>query len=258
MNNIHTLLLSLSLFGAVVVTALGWLVFKPQISGAPPGGIPLEEVPAVDPNDWRSGWVRPAGPARVGVQVGHWLNNQVPEELENLRGNTGASGGGKSEWEVNMAIAELVQARLEAKGVVVDLLPTTVPPRYWADVFISIHADGSLDTQVSGYKFAAPWRDMTGRAGELVDLLNSNYSQATGLEYDPNISRNMRGYYAFAWWRYEHAIHPMTTAVIAETGFLTNPNDRRIIVDQPRISADVIADSLLEFLESQELIYGWL
>lgn len=254
MNNIHGIIFSVSLVLASVVSGLGWLLIKPQISGAPPNGIALEEVPEIDPNDWRNGWVRPAGPARVGVQVGHWLNSQVPEELENLRGNTGASGDGKSEWEVNMAIAELIQDKLEASGVEVDLLPATVPPRYWADVFISIHADGSLDTQVSGYKFAAPWRDLTGRAGELVEILNSNYGQATGLVYDPNITRNMRGYYAFAWWRYEHAIHPMTTAVIAETGFLTNANDRRLIVDQPEISADAIADSLIEFLESEGLI----
>lgn len=254
MNNIHGIIFSVSLVLASVVSGLGWLLIKPQISGAPPNGIALEEVPEIDPNDWRNGWVRPAGPARVGVQVGHWLNSQVPEELENLRGNTGASGDGKSEWEVNMAIAELIQDKLEASGVEVDLLPATVPPRYWADVFISIHADGSLDTQVSGYKFAAPWRDLTGRAEELVEILNSNYGQATGLVYDPNITRNMRGYYAFAWWRYEHAIHPMTTAVIAETGFLTNANDRRLIVDQPEISADAIADSLIEFLESEGLI----
>lgn len=51
-------------------------------------------------------WKRPDGPLRVGLQAGHWKNNELPDELENLRNyGGGAKGGGMAEWEVNLAIA---------------------------------------------------------------------------------------------------------------------------------------------------------
>jgi N-acetylmuramoyl-L-alanine amidase len=64
----------------------------------------------------------------VGLQAGHWLNEEKPAELGRLQ--PGATGGGKQEWEVNLAIVERTKALLEAAGVEVDLLPTTVPMRY--------------------------------------------------------------------------------------------------------------------------------
>ncbi|MCR4264254.1 MAG: N-acetylmuramoyl-L-alanine amidase [Candidatus Roizmanbacteria bacterium] len=224
------------------------------ISGAPPYGIDEEEIPEIDPYAWVHDWVRPDGPAKVGIQVGHWKNDELPDELERLRGNTGSTGGGKSEWEVNLSIAGELKTLLEAEGITVDILPATVPEKYWADVFIAIHADGNTDSSVHGYKFAAPWRDLTGKADELVDLLNDTYEETTGLVYDPNISRNMRGYYAFSWWRHDHTIHPMTTAVIAETGFLTNYSDRQLLINTPEIPAQGIADAIISYLEREELL----
>jgi hypothetical protein len=66
---------------------------------------------------------------------------------------------------------------------------------------------------------------------------------------DPNITRNMRGYYAFNSRRYEHSIHPMTPGAIVETGFITNASDRRIIVNNPKKSAEGIANAILLFLK---------
>lgn len=225
------------------------------ISGAPPYGIDEAEIPPLDPYAWVHDWVRPEGSARVGIQVGHWKNDELPQELERLRGNTGASGGGKSEWEVNLAIAEELRKLLEAEGITVEILPATVPEKYWADVFIAIHADGSLDASVRGYKFAAPWRDMTGKANGLVNRLNASYEEATGFNYDTNISRNMRGYYAFSWWRFGHAIHPMTTAVIAETGFLTNHLDRQLLINSPEIPAQGMAEGIISYLRQEQLLF---
>lgn len=224
------------------------------ISGAPPYGEPEEAVPDNDPFSIIQNWQRPDGPARVGVQIGHYKNDEVPQELERLKGNTGASGGGKWEWEVNYEIAHLIADNLKEVGVEVDILPTTVPPAYWADVFIAIHADGSEDRSKSGYKFAGPWRDYTRKSATLVSILEKHYEKATGLEKDENISRNMRGYYAFSWWRNEHAIHPMTTGVIAETGFLTNRNDQLLLINTPEVSADAISEALLEFLKGENLL----
>lgn len=243
----------------IVIATLGLVVSFAQksnepITGAPPYGVPEEEAPDVNPLSFLHSWTRPEGPAKVGIQVGHWKNNEVPEELKNLRNNTGASGGGMSEWEVNYTIAQLIAQKLRDNGVEVDVLPTTIEPDYWADVFIAIHADGSEDRSKSGYKFASPWRDFTGNAEMLVDLLNSYYGEQVEMEYDPNISRNMRGYYAFAWWRYDHSIHPMTTAAIAETGFLTNAYDRSIIIERPDISANAISDAIIEYLRKKQLL----
>jgi hypothetical protein len=228
-----------------------WALPNFSISGAPPYGEDENDVPE---GNFLTGWKRPEGEAKVALQVGHWKNNELPEELAKLRGNTGSSGGGKSEGEVNLRIAEETKKLLEAKGIKVELLPATVPENYWADVFVSVHADGSLDSNTSGFKVAGPWRDRTGKTGQLVAEIEKEYQTTTNLEKDPNISRNMRGYYAFSSWRYDHAVHPMTTAVIVETGFLTSPSDREVIVNSPEKSASGISKAILNHLTKEKLI----
>lgn len=251
MNKLSYRLLTIFCFGLLAVL-ISTQFSSARISGAPPYGEPQEAAPPLIPLP--TAWKRPDGPAKVGLQVGHWKNNELPEELSALIGSTGASGGGKSEWEVNYAIALEIKQRLEVEEVVVELIPATVPPRYWADVFLAIHADGSEDPDKSGYKFAAPWRDYTGQADDLVATLEQYYEQGTGLAKDPNITRNMRGYYAFAWWRYHHAIDPMATAVIAETGFLTNRADRELLIYSPEVSGEAIAEALLSHLADRKLL----
>lgn len=194
-------------------------------------------------------WKRPDGPLRVGLQVGHWKAAEAPDELERLRANTGTSAAGFTEWEANLKIAEETKKLLEKTGIVVDLLPATIPPRYWADAFIAIHADGNADTRVSGYKVAAPYRDRTGKAERLSALVAESYERITALPPDPNVTRNMRGYYAFNWRKYEHAVHPMTPAVILETGYLTNARDRALITRNPQRSAEAIAEAAQAFLK---------
>lgn len=195
-------------------------------------------------------WVRPNGPTRIALQAGHWRSHEAPDEQRGLRGN-GTRGGGKQEWEVNLDIARRAAAILEEHGLEVEILPTTIPPGYWADVFVSIHADGNNNPSVSGFRAAAPRRDYTGRAQQLVEILERSYGEATGLRHYPNITRRMTGYYAFNARRYEHALHPMTTGVILETGFLTSPSDRRIIVDAPDRAARGIANAIVAFLEME-------
>lgn len=250
----------LIVFSAIVFLIAGALVahtfftnFK-TISGAPPYDVSnTDNVSFFEEQGLVNDWKRPKGPAKVALQVGHWKTDDVPEELHKLRGNSGASGGGKTEWEVNYTIAALTKTLLEEKGITVELLPTTITPHYWADVFISIHADGNPDPSKTGYKAAIPRRDQTGTAGELLASIEKAYGEATGMELDPNVTRNMRGYYAFSWWRYDHAVHPMTTSLILETGFLSSPGDRRIIVDQPQLSANGLAEGIVRYLESKDL-----
>jgi len=197
-------------------------------------------------------WERPEGPVRVGLQVGHLDNESMPEELAGLEGNTGAVVGNLFEREVVKAIVELTAQRLRSEGIEVDILPATVPPGYVADAFVSVHADGNTSTRPRGFKIAGPRRDYSGQAATLVSALYASYGPATGLPVDDYISRRMTAYYAFNWPRYEHAIHPLTPAVIVETGFLTNAQDRTVIVDQPERAAEGIASGILAFLAGEK------
>lgn len=225
-----------------------------EITGAPPYAEEDLEPPQDTLYEWIYNWDRPLTSPTVGLQAGHWKNDELPEELSRLRGNTGATGGGKEEWEVNLDIAEKVKKLLEKDGIVVNILPATIPPNYWADVFIAIHADGNTNSNVSGYKIASPRRDFTNKSQKLVSMIDETYEKHTRLLRDPNITRNMSGYYAFAFWRYAHAVHPMSVSAIIETGFLTSPMDRKIIVDHSDLSARGISEGIRMYLESEGIL----
>ena len=190
----------------------------------------------------------PSAPLRVGLQVGHWKAAEAPDELRGLRDNGGTSGGGKAEWEVNLEIARLTAALLEEAGYAVDILPATVPEAYRAEVFVAIHADGNNDSSVRGFRVGWPRRDATRRASEFAEVLAEAYGEATGIRRLPVATRRMRGYYAFRYTRYRHAIHPSTVGVIIETGFLTSPRDREVIVSDQGRAARGIFDGVTRFL----------
>lgn len=206
----------------------------------------FDPLPFLDPY---ANWKRPDGPVRVGIQAGHWYASEAPDEQEGLRDNTGAQASGFTEWEANLKIAEETKKLLEANGIIVDLLPTTIPPGYLADAFISIHADGSTDTTINGYKVASPRRDRSGNAQKLSDFIQARYGSSTLLSVSDTVTRNMRGYYAFNNRRYEHSIHPMTPGVILETGFISSAKDRKVIINNPKRAAQGITDGVLAFLQ---------
>lgn len=191
-------------------------------------------------------WELPAGPVRIALQAGHWKADEAPHELRRIRGN-GTNARGKAEWEANLEIARRAAVMLEPMGYVVDILPAVVPPGYRAHLFISIHADGSDDPRATGYRVASPRRDATGRASRIADLLECTYGEATGIRLLPTVTRRMRNYYAFNFRRYLHALHPMTIAVILETGFLTNASDWEVIVEEPDRAARGIVDAVTKF-----------
>jgi N-acetylmuramoyl-L-alanine amidase len=191
----------------------------------------------------------PPGPRRVGLQAGHWLVEQTPEELSRLQG--GASGGGKQEWEVNLDLAQRAARLLEAAGVEVDLLPATVPPRYRAHAFISIHADGDAAGRVRGFKIARPgFSSVPEHDDRLVEALYAAYGPATAIPRDDeHISVRMRYYYAFNSRRYCHAVAPGVPQAIVETGFLTHAADRALLIGDPEAPARGIANGILAFLD---------
>jgi len=197
-----------------------------------PGPIPTPEE-----------WKPPEGPVRIALQAGHWKADEAPRELSGLRDN-GTAWRGTAEWEVNLEVARQAGALLEELGYEVDILPAVVPPSYRAHLFIAIHADGSNDSSASGFRVASPRQDATGRASAFATLLQRSYGEVTELRRLPDVTRRMQSYYAFNFRRYEHALHPMTIGVIIETGFLTSPRDRSVIIDDPGRAARGIVEAV--------------
>jgi hypothetical protein len=193
---------------------------------------------------------RPVAGQRVGLQAGHWRSAELPDELRRLRGNTGTSGRGVAEWELNLDVARRAARRLEAEGVVVDVLPATIPPGYTADAFVALHADGDATGRLSGYKLARATRSALPASDDrLLAALSGAYAAATGLRWDPHVSRNMTGYYAFSARRFAHAIAPTTPAVILEMGFMTNASDLSFMLNNPETLAAGVARGVYHFLE---------
>jgi len=192
----------------------------------------------------------PPGPKRVGLQAGHWLTEQVPPELGRLQG--GASGGGKSEWEVNLDVARRTAALLEADGIQVDVLPSTVPTHYQANAFLALHADGDPSGQVRGFKVARPgFSSVPDLDDRFVDTLNQVYGAATDLPRDDeHISLRMRYYYAFNSRRYCHAVMPGVPQAIIEMAYLTSPVDRQWLIGDPDRLARGLASGIETFLTS--------
>lgn len=190
------------------------------------------------------------GPPRVGLQVGHLHADQHPEELAVLRWSTGASVDGLDEVDVNLAVAEALAGELELAGVRVDLLPATVPPRYRADLLISLHADSSPDPGRNGYKSAHFEPARNPREPELKRALDDTYLVGSGLADDhENVSGAMLGYYAFNP-RFRHSVHRRTPAVIVELGYISHPRDRAFLSEPDRPAA-LLAAGVLEYLASR-------
>jgi N-acetylmuramoyl-L-alanine amidase len=202
--------------------------------------LPLPPAPLYDP----------PGPKRVGLQAGHWLNEQAPPELGRLQ--AGAVGGGKQEWEVNLDIAQRTAALLEASGVQADVLPATVPPQYHANVFVALHADGDPAGQARGFKVARPgFSSLPDMDDRLVTAINDTYGAQTELPRDDeHISLRMRYYYAFNSRRYCHAVAPGVPQAIIEMGYLTSASDRQLLIGDPERLAQGLADSISAFLST--------
>jgi len=187
---------------------------------------------------------------RVGLQVGHWQIADLPEDQARLRDQTGGSGGGYREVDINLAVGQATAALLEAQGVAVDLLPAAVPRGYRADAFVAIHCDASTDGGAHGYKLARYRDSLIGdRDDLLIGAISDEYGAAIGLPLDDAITRAMTGYYAYNRRRYESTIDPRTPATIVELGFLTNAGDRAVLIGQQARIAEALVAGVRRFLE---------
>jgi N-acetylmuramoyl-L-alanine amidase len=217
----------------------------PPVALAPPGGVVVQTGGIRIPKP-----AMPTGPRRIGIQVGHWKTDEVPAELgTRITFQTGTSWSGVKEVDVNMDIAKRIKAQLTARGYVVDILPTTVPAGYLADLFLALHTDGDETREKSGFKIAHGSR-RGAYEDKLVSLLRDEYGKATGLEWDAlGISRAMTNYYAFNWGRYQHAAAAHTPAAILEMAFLSSEYDRQLLVDKADAIATAIVSGIQRFLD---------
>lgn len=187
-------------------------------------------------------------PWRVGIQAGHWMAERLPEELARIRWSMGALWQDLKERDVNIRIARAVAEQLAAAGIRAEILSATVPAGYRADAFVSIHCDIGGSPYARGWKAAAPWRASEASLA-LRDSIARSYGPRTEIPEDRyGVTAGMRGYYAFASDVYRHAAAPETPCAILEAGFLSSPEDRRIVVEDPQRAARGISDGILSFL----------
>ena len=191
------------------------------------------------------------GRVRVGIQIGHEQAAEQPDELASLRQSTGGYFGGVAEVDINRQVATALKRKLEAEGVAVDLIPATVPQRYTADLFLSLHADSSPEPQRRGYKSAHFEPPRNWLEPQLKTYIDQVYFDVTALPDDhDNVTRKMIRYYAFNHQEYLHAIHPATPGVIVEMGYISHPDDREFLRDPSR-PASAIADGVLSYLRER-------
>lgn len=233
--------------GAATAPAAPSPVGAAAASTEAPSRSPLAQIPVP-----MSPVTPPAGqtPFHVGIQAGHWKESELPAELASLRGETGAVGNGWREVDINLSVANSVAALLRQNGVVVDVLPATVPVDHKADAFLAIHGDANDDTTVSGFKMArARWSKIPQKDDALIADVSAEYRAATGLpEHLSTITENMRQYYAFNWIDLKHAVAPTTPSAIIELGFLTTAGDREVILEHQDRVASGIARGIIRFL----------
>lgn len=245
-------LLSLLGLGAVA-TALGTsgsnqpagvYAYNEAIIGQPAGSVGA--LPQVAPT------ATPATRAfRVGVQIGHYQNYDLPPALDELRGSTGTAGGGRTEIDLNFDVANRIAKLLRAQGVLVDILPATVPSGYNADAFVAIHADGNASSSPHGFKISTRWSSKVAvQDGMLVDAIAEAYRVATGLSEDDNITRNMRGYYAYSPRRPNWRTSNFTPGAIVELGYMTNAGDRTVMFNKTDALASGVTKGIMNFLKS--------
>jgi len=195
------------------------------------------------------------GPWIVALQPGHWRIEDLPDELSHRRGDTGAVYGDVREADINRAVAEALVPKLEAEGWRVVMVPATVPPDLRADVFLSIHADGSERPDRRGWKLSPPWRP-SAAARSLTDSLRRSFSAEPGLVEDRDgVTIYMRGYFGFNYRRYLHAISPYTPASLIELGFVTNPQDRRLLTGDLDFWAGIVMRGLKDYFSDRKREY---
>jgi N-acetylmuramoyl-L-alanine amidase len=175
---------------------------------------------------------------RIGILAGHSGPEHDPGAI---------CPDGLHEADINLAVAQKVQAILTAKGYDVDLLEEFDErlKGYRADAFLAIHTDSCEFPEASGFKVAHVTASAIPEVEDrLVECLYNEYGRASGLpRHDFSITPDMHEYHAFM------QIAPETPGAIIELGFMAG--DRYILVKhQDELAAGIVA-GLQCFLQQQ-------
>jgi N-acetylmuramoyl-L-alanine amidase len=181
----------------------------------------------------------PPGPL-VGIVAGHWGND-----------SGSVCPDGVTEQQVNLEIAKRVVELLRRHGYWVDLLQEFDGrlQGYRANVLVSIHADScepiEAEPPATGFKVARSAASaIPTTEDKLVNCIKNEYAKVTGLPFHANsITIDMTSYHSFG------EINPDTPAAIIETGFLHL--DYNMLVNQPELPAQGIANGIICFIDSQ-------
>jgi N-acetylmuramoyl-L-alanine amidase len=188
---------------------------------------------------------------KIAIQVGHLVEEEnLPPELLKIS-KIGAVVNGIKEVEINKNIAIKIKEKLEKEGYQVEILPAIIPPSYYADVFVAIHAN-SADKLTSGFMVSTPFKDYSEKAHILKRNIIREYKKATGMNFIAKVTQNMTHYYAFNWSKFKRSIHPKTPAVIIETGNMRNDDDLRILLENSDMVATGISNGIIKFLKEIE------
>ncbi|MEK7673959.1 MAG: N-acetylmuramoyl-L-alanine amidase [Patescibacteria group bacterium] len=190
----------------------------------------------------------PKNKAKISIQIGHLLEEELPLELINLGKNGGAKINRVKEVEINKSVAEKVKENLKNNGYNnVEIVSALLSQDYYSDVFVAIHSNID-EKNVSGFLISAPYKDYSEKGDYLKNAIISEYTKSTGMKFIDYKSLNMTKYYSFNWSRFKRAINPTTPAVILEIGNLRNINDLiTITIGQDKV-AKGIADGIIKFL----------
>jgi N-acetylmuramoyl-L-alanine amidase len=176
----------------------------------------------------------------IGIVAGHWGND-----------SGAVCPDGLTEAQVNLDVATKVKENLQALQLDVDVLREFDPALsgYQALALISIHADSCdyVNDQASGFKAAAALANpRPEKAARLTACLRDRYAKATGLPFHANsVTTDMTSYHAF------DEIHPETTAVIIEIGFLNL--DRQLLTQDQDSIAKGITDGIICYLRNEDV-----
>lgn len=170
--------------------------------------------------------------------------------------NAGAEAGGVREQDINYEVGRRLAALLNADpnfearlsrptpetqlgtSTTSSLQARAAAANSWpADYFISLHCNANTNPNISGteaYVFA-----LQTRAAEMAEDILEGISDLTGLRD--------RGTYARPTLYVLRATE--MPAALVELGYLTNPSDRALLVNDPESFARGIYNGLLEFLD---------
>ncbi|MFC2064329.1 N-acetylmuramoyl-L-alanine amidase [Chloroflexota bacterium] len=186
---------------------------------------------AVDPN------------LRIGIISGHWGYDSGT-----------VCPNGVTEAEVNLQIATLVQQKLSSKKIYkVDILQEYDQRlnEYQGVLLISIHNDSCIISNefTTGFKIATnPQGNNPERNQRLLNCIFDRYMKETNLTYHPgSITPDMMDYHAF------REIDADTTAVIIETGFMSNPVDYDLLTNHPDAVATGIVNGIMCYLNNEAI-----